>query len=102
MESTIVSFGRHWNSIQRSLFPCLEDEIGELDDRQKAFVGICELLIDDRMFSRYRWSGNGRPPYRKQSTRETAQSPSTLNRRPTKSPTPFQRTEHGQRMDSES
>ena len=62
MESTIVSFGRHWNSIQRSLFPCLEDEIGELDDRQKAFVGICELLIDDRMFSRYRWSGNGRPP----------------------------------------
>lgn len=62
MESTIVSFGRHWNSIQKSLFPYLEDEVGELDDKQRAFVSICELLIDDRAFSKYRWSGNGRPP----------------------------------------
>ena len=46
MESTIATFGRHWNSIQKSLFPYLEDEIGELDSRQKAFVEICELLID--------------------------------------------------------
>lgn len=62
MESTIVSFGRHWNSIQKFLLPYLEDELGELDDKQKSFVKICELLIDDKMFIKYRWSGNGRPP----------------------------------------
>ena len=50
MESTIATFGRHWNSIQKSLFPYLEDEIGELDSRQKAFVEICELLIDGKAF----------------------------------------------------
>jgi hypothetical protein len=62
MESTIATFGRHWNSIQKSLFPYLEDEIGELDSRQKAFVEICELLIDGKAFLKYRWKGNGRPP----------------------------------------
>ena len=25
-------------------------------------MGICELLIDDKMFAKYRWCGNGRPP----------------------------------------
>jgi hypothetical protein len=50
MESTIATFGRHWNSIHKSLFPYLEDEIGELDSRQKAFVEICELLIDGKAF----------------------------------------------------
>ena len=55
--------GRHWNTIQKSLFPVLEDELGELSDEQKAFVSICELLIDDSIFYKYRWSGNGRKPH---------------------------------------
>jgi hypothetical protein len=50
MESTIATFGRHWNSIQKYLFPYLEDEIGELDSRQKAFVEICEILLTVRHF----------------------------------------------------
>ena len=25
-------------------------------------MGICELLIDEKMFAKYRWCGNGRPP----------------------------------------
>ena len=54
--------GRHWNTIQAYLIPGLEDDIGELSGELKQFMGICELLIDDKMFAKYRWCGNGRPP----------------------------------------
>ena len=54
--------GRHWNTIQACLIPGIEDDIGELGEEMKKFMGICELLIDDKMFAKYRWCGNGRPP----------------------------------------
>ena len=54
--------GRHWNTIQAYLIPGIEDDIGELSEEMKKFMGICELLIDDKMFAKYRWCGNGRPP----------------------------------------
>ena len=54
--------GRHWNTIQVYLIPGIEDDIGELSEEMKKFMGICELLIDDKMFAKYRWCGNGRPP----------------------------------------
>ena len=54
--------GRHWNTIQAYLIPSIEDDIGELSDEMKKFVEICELLIDDKMFAKYKWCGNGRPP----------------------------------------
>ena len=54
--------GRHWNTIQAYLIPGLEDDIGELSEELKKFMGICELLIDEKMFAKYRWRGNGRPP----------------------------------------
>ena len=54
--------GRHWNTIQAYLIPGLEDDIGELSEELKKFMGICELLIDEKMFAKYRWCGNGRPP----------------------------------------
>ena len=54
--------GRHWNTIQAYLIPGLEDDIGELSGELKQFMGICELLIDDKMFAKYRWCENGRPP----------------------------------------
>ena len=53
--------GRHWNTIQAYLIPGIEDDIGELSEEMKKFMGICELLIDDKMFAKYRWCGNGRP-----------------------------------------
>ena len=53
--------GRHWNTIQAYLIPGLEDDIGELSEELKKFMGICELLIDEKMFAKYRWCGNGRP-----------------------------------------
>ena len=54
--------GRHWNTIQAYLIPGIEDDIGELSEELKKFMGICELLIDEKMFAKYRWCGNGRPP----------------------------------------
>ena len=39
--------GRHWNTIQAYLIPGIEDDIGELSEEMKKFMGICELLIDD-------------------------------------------------------
>jgi len=38
--------GRHWNTIQAYLIPGIEDDIGELSEEMKKFMGICELLID--------------------------------------------------------
>ena len=40
--------GRHWNTIQVYLIPGIEDDIGELSEEMKKFMGICELLIDDK------------------------------------------------------
>ena len=54
--------GRHWNTIQAYLIPGIEDDIGELNEEPRKFMEICELLIDDKMFAKYRWCGNGRPP----------------------------------------
>ena len=48
--------------IQSYLIPGIEDDIGELSEEMKKFVETCELLIDDKMFAKYRWYGNGRPP----------------------------------------
>ena len=46
--------GRHWNTIQTYLIPGIEDDIGELSEELKTFMEICELLIDERMFDKYR------------------------------------------------
>ena len=54
--------GRHWSTIQAYLMPSIKDDIGELSEKMKKFVETCELLIDDKMFAKYRWCGNGRPP----------------------------------------
>ena len=53
MSDQITSLGAHWNSIQRYLIPDLEDEIGQLDEQQRAFVEICEILLLDRHFTLY-------------------------------------------------
>jgi hypothetical protein len=37
------ALGGVWNSIQSWLFPMLEDEIGELDEKHRQFVAVCEL-----------------------------------------------------------
>ena len=51
-EMSPYRLGRHWNTIQACLVPDIEDDIGELSGELKQFMGICELLIDDKMFAR--------------------------------------------------
>ena len=54
--------GQLWSSIQSWLFPMLEDEIGELDERHRQFVAVCELCAPQDHMDAYRWCGNGCPP----------------------------------------
>jgi hypothetical protein len=60
--SGLAELGNLWNSIQTWLFPVLEDELGELDDRHREFVAICEICQPRTHLAAYRWVGNGCPP----------------------------------------
>ena len=40
--SGLAELGNLWHSIQTWLFPLLEDELGELDDRHREFIAVCE------------------------------------------------------------
>jgi hypothetical protein len=54
--------GDLWNSIQSWLFPLLEDELGELDEKHRQFVSVCELCAPQDHMASYQWCGNGCPP----------------------------------------
>ena len=58
-----TTFGHLWNSIQRWLFPTLEDELGELDDKHRLFITVCEMSAPQSEMALYRWCGNGCPPH---------------------------------------
>lgn len=60
--SGLAELGNLWNSIQTWLFPVLEDELGELDDRHREFVAVCETCQPRQHLAAYRWVGNGCPP----------------------------------------
>jgi Transposase domain (DUF772)/Transposase DDE domain len=49
-------------SIQRSLLPALEEEIGPLSAKDQQFVKVCELLNIQKLLTPCEWKGNGRPP----------------------------------------
>ena len=50
-----------FNSIQKWLFPMLEEEIGELTDKQRYFVRIVELVDPARFMAPFLRCGTGRP-----------------------------------------
>lgn len=54
--------GTLWLSIQSWLFPALDDELGELDEKHQQFVTVCELCRPQDFMADYRWVGNGCPP----------------------------------------
>jgi hypothetical protein len=60
--SGLAELGNLWHTIQTWLFPVLEDELGELDDRHREFVAICEICQPRKHLAAYRWVGNGCPP----------------------------------------
>lgn len=51
-----------FNSIQRWLLPVMEEEIGELTEKQREFVHAVELINPSRFMEDFYWSGTGRPP----------------------------------------
>ena len=51
-----------WGTIQRQLFPTLEEEIGPLSDKEKDLVQIIALLDLPRHLRSYQWQGWGRKP----------------------------------------
>lgn len=51
-----------WSSLQRSLFPTVEEDVGPLSDKQKQFVKVMALIDFDLWISLFRWKGNGRKP----------------------------------------
>lgn len=59
---TQTPLGELWSSIQTWLFPALEDGIGELDEKHRLFVAVCELCAPHRLMGAYAWCGNGCPP----------------------------------------
>ena len=61
-ENNLIPFVAQWMTIQPSLFVCLDDELGELDEDQKTFVRVCSWALSEQNFFQYRWCGNGRPP----------------------------------------
>lgn len=54
-----------FNSIQKWLFPALEEEIGELTDKQREFVRTVELIDPERFMEPFQWGGFGRPTKRR-------------------------------------
>jgi hypothetical protein len=49
----------------------LEDEIGELDEKQRLFVAVCELCAPQNHMGAYRWIGNGCPPHHQKSSKKS-------------------------------
>ena len=60
--SGLAELGNLWHTIQAWLFPMLEDEMGELDDRHREFIAACETCARFEHLAAYRWVGNGCPP----------------------------------------
>lgn len=58
----VTRLGGLWISIQRQLFPMLEDELGALDDKDTEFIAVCEMCEPHAHLAAYRWIGNGCPP----------------------------------------
>ena len=58
----LARLGALWNTIQSWLFPALEDELGELDEKHRLFVAVCETCAPGARMGAYEWLGNGCPP----------------------------------------
>ena len=56
--NALATFGGIWNSVQAWLLPQLEDEVGELDDKHRQFVAVCEICALQERLTGYRWVGS--------------------------------------------
>ena len=51
-----------FNSIQSWLLPELEEELGELTEKQQEFIRTVELINPERFIEKFNWCGIGRKP----------------------------------------
>jgi len=50
----LTGLGELWYSIRGWLFPMLEDEIGELDEKHRELVAVCEVCRPQDVMADYR------------------------------------------------
>ena len=55
-------FLRLWGGLAQGVFPFVMDEVGELTDKNRLFVVVCEATMKPEEFEYARWKGVGRPP----------------------------------------
>jgi len=60
--NALTQLGQLWDTIQSWLFPMLEDELGELDEKHRQFVAVCETCDPRAHLAVYGWVGHGCPP----------------------------------------
>jgi hypothetical protein len=60
--SGLAIFGKLWGNLYGYLFPAIEEEVGELDEKHREFVAICEACTPHEHMAGYRWCGDGCPP----------------------------------------
>ena len=57
----VKTISQYWLRIQSSLFPWLEEELGEMTEKERKLVTTLELIRIER-FTAYSRSLRGRPP----------------------------------------
>lgn len=50
-----------WRELEQGVFPWVEDNFGELDEKHRLFMAVCEAVVDVDAFRYAEWKGNGRP-----------------------------------------
>lgn len=60
--SGLAVLGKLWGNLHGYLFPAMEDEVGELDEKHREFVAVCEACAPHEHMAGYRWCGDGCPP----------------------------------------
>ena len=51
-----------WRALEQGLFPFMMNEVGELTEKNKVFVAVCEAAVKPETFEYAKWKGIGRPP----------------------------------------
>ena len=72
-----------WRALEQGLFPFMMNEVGELTEKNKVFVAVCEAAVKPETFEYAKWKGIGRPPGRRGGCRSaTTLRPYPSGRRP--------------------
>ena len=55
-------FLRLWGGVSQGVFPFMLNEVGELTDKNRLLVVVCESIVKPEEFAYAKWKGVGRPP----------------------------------------